>query len=181
MATTSDYKKVFYNFYHRLFLILLFSVVMSYVAYNLFESMVITFVVFLCSIFISIKFLGGKRSLRKRQVDSVLYRRFKEIKGNPLVDQKVKNIPWIKGVGFIDDVSQPVWVAATDDGILLFYLCVSRRSPIKILWEEVLKVVTVKEADSLCVELHIKGIDSHFIIPWAEKCSACIPSSIRLS
>lgn len=132
----------------------------------LFEfTYVIAFLIVALLVIVRQLLLGGKLSQRKKAV-SPFYDAFEIVDEEPLLQE---NDGWFKGVGYIEDINQPLWLRPTFDGLIVFFLCLSRRHPILIPWDTIQDVsestATTNEITPQ-IELQFKHFGLILKIPW---------------
>lgn len=124
---------------------------------------------------------GGGLRLRKNIIKK-LFSEFNNTTDEPLVDPDEEK--WRKGIGFTDDVNQPMWIRIVPDGIVLYYLCLSRMPPYIIPWTKVSRLTfrkyTYKGESELLARLFIPGIQSEIFIPWDEGFNKYIPDFVSV-
>lgn len=161
--------------------ILTFSVfaiiVIATITYIYTGSMVVAASISIFVILIRRYTLGG--NLKKRKAVAMKIKiHFEKVDEEPLTDDK----EWVKGVGLVDGVDQPMWVRFVKNGVIVFFLCFPREKPFLILWENIQNIYVFGVADEhegtdQIAKITINDIGSELIIPWNSSAKSVIVKS----
>ncbi len=152
------------------------SLVVSYVAYYAFESVVFSLFCFFTIWFVFYYFFGGSGSVRRSKIDSVFGGRFLGSQDIPLGDGQAG---WLKGVGYISDINQPVWVKVESGGIALYFLAKRRSAPFFVQWSDVGKIYILDSVG--LARIYIRDVDDEVFVPWSDSFNDSVPEFVGIS
>lgn len=179
MTATNTYKKMIRQAVLKVLIALLIVGIFAFVAYEISGSVLVA-VLISFSILIMMRFFIRVRSReRSRQLARVFSSRFACARETPHLDDSDKI--WVKGVGYIAGMNQPVWVKADNGGLNFYYLSELRTPPMIVPWSEIASIYFYIEGDLGMAEIFIHGIDEDVHIPWSESFSQYIPHSVAVS
>lgn len=153
--------------------LLLLLIGSSYLAYLVTSSFFITFFTSILVFIIFRLCFGGGLKPRKNLILKLQENNFEFTDEKPL--SGLNETLWLKGVGATDNLSQPVWVKTDEQGITLFYLCVSRNAPFIIPWSEISNISVKQLNKNYIANIVISGVDMEVEIPWSIEFNAHAP------
>lgn len=160
--------------------ILLAAGVAAFFAYEASGSVFLCVSIFVLAILALRVFFGGRLAGRRSQVARVFGDRFQTAERTPIDERS--DLEWLKGIGYISDTAQPVWVKVSDEGVNLYYLSRSRIPPVIVGWSDIDRVHILRREESGGVaNLFIHGIDDRVYIPWSASFSQHVPESVGIS
>ncbi|WP_111643414.1 hypothetical protein [Marinimicrobium alkaliphilum] len=153
------------------------SIAVSYVAYYAFESVAFSIFCFFAIWFVFYYFFGGNRSVRRSIIDGVFGNRFLGCQEIPLGSSGQS--AWLKGVGYISDIDQPVWVKVESGGISLYFLSKRRSAPLFVQWSDVGKVYMLDNFG--LARIYIRDVDEEIFVPWSDSFNDSVPEFVGIS
>ncbi|GAA5442268.1 hypothetical protein Misp06_00442 [Microbulbifer sp. NBRC 101763] len=179
MWVRSAYKKFLRQAKLKIAAILLVSGAVAFFVYDVFESFFICIMTFVLSVVTLYFLVGGRLRYRREQVDNVFGCRFSLAESTPIYEEDQSE--WLKGIGFISDTAQPMWVKADHEGVYLYYLSRSRIPPIIVIWSNVNRVHLFLREEGSLANLFVDGLDNEIYVPWSEEFNEYIPASVGVS
>lgn len=109
---------------------------------------------------------GGNLRKRVHQIESLFDH---TLPAGEKVQLSEPNDEWLKGVGFINDINQPMWVRVSNGVIELFFLARSRE-PYYLIKAENLAFISLVHNNSELVKVTLKNLRGvSIIIPWEKE------------
>lgn len=179
MGARSSYKQFLGQAKLKVAAILLASGVVAFLAYDVSESFFICIATFFLSVAMLRFLVGGRLKYRREQVDKVFRNGFFLAESTPIYEEDQSG--WLKGIGYISDTAQPMWVKVNHEGIYLYYLSRSRVPPVVVVWSKVGRVHVFLREEGHLANLFVDGVDREIYIPWSESFSGYIPASVGVS
>ena len=177
----------------RIAVLFCFAGIIFYVSYINTESVITSIFILALSIFIWNLFLGQGLNPRRKLVDRIIENGFSRTQDMPLVDEDAdspssSSAPtkkWEKGIGYTDDIDQPMWVAADQLGIALYYMCYASKNPFLIPWNRMSQMSVSRDftqsTDIALARLFIPGVGMEVVVPWHQRFNKFVPDKLAFN
>lgn len=154
----------------------------AYIAFSIAQSIVASILIFVATIFIWRHLFGGN-AIRKKIINRVFFDKNRAYKDAcyPWDDE---SLGWVKGVGYIDSINQPMWIKGTPEGLILYFFCNARKLPFLVPWSH-FSHISLDKRDNVSRELYAKLYllnNGHRIrFPWCLEFNDLIPVTVGLT
>lgn len=181
VADSISYRKFWRQVKFKVFSFIAISITCFFIIYKWSDSFLYgAAFVFTLFLFYRLVF-GGQLRKRKRQVARVFDGEFPLTNDDPLLDLGGANEDWLKGIGYIDIIAQPIWIKVNSTGVVFYYLCRSRVAPFVVSWEKVDRLSVDNSSEQPLARIYISGVSEEIYIPWSDSFNTSVPSLVGFS
>lgn len=124
----------------------------------------------ICALILKQVFDGHLKGNEKKQQIKALFENKLQVASEvePIFDQ---DNYWLKGVAYVDNMAQPIWIGTGDksNGLFLFFLCIAKSPPFFISWEKIKSISVEKNEGGNIANISILDFDEDIQIPWDDK------------
>ncbi|PCK33148.1 hypothetical protein [Pseudoalteromonas piscicida] len=160
------------NSIKNILIILLKSALLGVFFYLLLNSALVSIFIFLLSFFILGRKKGGIK-VRRVGVDKLLMT-------EGVISSDVCSIDLKFGIGFIDEINQPLYIGASKEGLYLHYICYRKQPPLLLVWDNMNKIEVFSVDDKVSAKVYLSVSLISLIVPWDENYEKSIPQGFNL-
>lgn len=175
------YRKYIRRSVFSIFVWVITAIGFAYITFIVVQSMAVSIFIFVATLFTWSQLFGGN-AVRKKIVRRLFSRQNRVYKGAcyPWDDE---SLGWVKGVGYIDSINQPMWIKGTTEGLMLYFFCNARKLPFLVPWSQI-SHISLKNSETFSrevnAEVRLLESGSRVRFPWCMEFNDFVPATVGL-
>ena len=153
----------------------------AYIAFSVVQNIVVSILILVTTLLIWRQLFGGN-AIRKKIINGVFLQKNRAYKDScyPWDDE---SLGWVKGVGYIDSINQPMWIKGTPEGLMLYFFCNARKLPFLVPWSQI-SHISLKNSETFSrevnAEVRLLESGSRVRFPWCMEFNGFVPATVGL-